>query len=42
VDIAAELTLLLGLPVSNLTDLHSDYTYKVKIILKSILLIWKS
>jgi len=31
VDIAAKLTLLLGLPVSNLTDFHSDYTSLIRI-----------
>jgi len=43
VDIAAELTLLLGLPVSNLTDLHSDYTSLIRIpALKHLLQSWNN
>jgi len=43
VDIAAELTLLLGLPVFNLPDLHSYYTSLIHIpALKHLLLSWNN
>jgi len=43
VDIAAKLTLLLGLPVFNLTELHSDYTALIRIpTLKHLLQSWNN
>jgi len=43
VDIAAKVSLLLGLPVSNLTDLQSDYSSLMRIpILKQLLPSWNN
>jgi len=43
VDIAAKVSLLLGLPVSNLTDLQSNYSSLIRItVLKQLLPSWNN